>query len=188
MYGFAVENIVNQFRARFQPGGEDHLYFHNGGAAGIPCTYDEAMALSRAYETTVRRWARGMIAWVLLSALVLGVYAAAQNFEPSRWEAAAIFLAPFPFAILALKRASDAPLEKFRMRAAVAPQRASETARAARLAALPDGVIGAIVVVNALLAWSFLRDGFQSDDWVYVMIILVSAALFGAILKAKAGR
>ena len=55
MHGFAVENIVNQFEARFQPGGVDRLYFHNDGASGLPCSADEALALSQKFERAVRR-------------------------------------------------------------------------------------------------------------------------------------
>lgn len=187
MYGFAIDSLVNQFAARFRPGGADCLYFHNDGASGLPCSTDEAQALTRAYAQTARRWARWMTAWVLLSAVVLGVFAAIRNFEPSRWEAAALFLAPFPFAILALKRASDAPLHAFRMRGAVAPPVDASTLRRSRLAALPNGAVVSMVAVNLLLAFQTLKDGMQAHDYVFIAVMAASAALIWAVVSAKAG-
>lgn len=188
VYGFAVQNIVNQFAARFQPGGEDCLYFHNETESGLPCSYDEARDLSFAFERTVKLAARAMLAWVLLAALVLGVVVGMSLWEPSRLEAAAIFLAPFPFAVLAVKRASDAPLEAFRMRGTAAPAREAGAARADRLAALPDGAVVLMVAVNALLAFQTLKDGVQESDYLYLSIMGASALLIAAIIGAKARR
>lgn len=188
MYGFAVENIVNQFEARFQPGGVDRLYFHDDGASGLPCSADEALALSQKFERAVRRAARAMVVWVIAAGVGLGVAAGVGLHEPSQLEAAAIFLAPFPFAVLAVKRASDAPLEAFRLRGAIAPPREARETGRTRLAALPDGVAVAMVGVNGLLVWSYLRNGFQEADWLYVGVNLFTAALLLMILKAKLSR
>lgn len=188
MYGIAVENLVNQFEARFQPGGDDRLYFHSDGASGLPCSAEEALALSQKFERTVRRAARAMVAWVIAAGVGLGVAAGVGLYEPSQLEAAAIFLAPFPFAVLAVKRASDAPLEAFRLRGAIAPPREAGETRRTRFAALPDGVVVAMVGVNGLLIWSYLRDGFQEADWLYVGVNLLTAALLLMILKAKLSR
>lgn len=187
MFGFVVDNLVSQFAARFEPGGEDHLYFHNAGANGLPCSYDEALGLSRTFDRTVRRTGRLMLVWALLAGVAVGVVSAIGIWAPANWEVAAIILLPFPYAVIAIKRASDAPLEAFRMRSAVAPPVDAALARHNRLAAFPSGAVWAMIAVNALLAWQVLKDGLAASDWGYIALILFSVALIAAILKAKRG-
>jgi membrane protease YdiL (CAAX protease family) len=171
--------MVNQFAARFEPGGEDTLYFHDAAAGGIPCSAEEAVALTTDYQRAVKRIARLFLFGVLVMAVILGAVSGLGVYDLKDWEATAIFLAPAPLALLAWKRAGDAPLEKFRDRIAVAPPRAQGAGWRRRFAALPDGVFIILGILGLLLLFQTFKDGAQSADALYAVMTL---ACFGLVL------
>ncbi len=185
MYGMAVDNLVSQFAARFQPGGEDHLYFPPDGSGGIPCSYDEALDLSRDYDRAIRRAARLTFFGVLLLGAGLGVAEGLDLISTTPLQQALVLLVPTPLFFAAWRRASDMPAARFAGRAVAAPPLADHEARRIRLDALPDSALGLIVIVNALLAFSAFRDGVQRSDSLYAIIIAASVMMIIAILGAR---
>ena len=188
MLGPNIQRVIDMFAARFQPGGEYHLYFHNDSSGGVPCTAQEAEELVREYARIVRRAIWGMLVWMFVVVVVFVAIEMTMQQRLADWELVAVMAVPIAFMMRALQRASDAPLDAFKMRAAVTPSVDPQVARQRRLAATPMNFAFLLVAINALLGWQIRKDGINEDDFIFLGVIAVNVILVVAIVRAKADR
>lgn len=178
-----VSNRIAQFMARFEPQADgSFLYYHpDRRTGGLSCSAVERDELVLAFAEGVQRSARGMMFWVIGAGLVLGVMEAAGWAVMSRWGEVAVLLMPLPFTLWRWREASAQPMLLLGGRLARTPPRTAVGAFWQRAAALPNGLLLAMVLLSVLLGYQLaVQRNWHDTGWLVVAVdlLLVGVALY----------